>query len=177
MAPDPVRRVVTGHSPAGDAIIESDQHLEPHDALDPSSPATPATTCFSTIWRTTSFPADVQGPWSELHGTSIPLADKVGTTVRIVDFPPGQVPMHRTLSIDFGIVLEGEVELELDHGVKTLLKKDDIVVQRGTIHSWRNAGEGVARMIFVLVPAEPVKIGDKVLEEAWVPLESDNIEE
>lgn len=71
--------------------------------------------------------------------------------------------------MDFAVVLEGELELELDNDVKTIMKKSEVAVQRGTIHAWRNVGEGAARMLFVLMPAEPVMIGDIVLEETRFP--------
>lgn len=77
--------------------------------------------------------------------------------MRYVDMAPGSLsPMHYTKSIDYGIVLEGEVECILDSGEKRLMKRGDSCVQRGTYHAWRNvSGEGVwARMVFVLVGAE-----------------------
>lgn len=60
--------------------------------------------------------------------------------------------MHRTQSLDYGLVVEGEVEMELDDGVKVTLRRGDVAVQRGTIHGWRNVSPngGWARMFFVL---------------------------
>lgn len=85
---------------------------------------------------------------------------------------PGALsPMHRTISIDYGVVLEGEVELVLDSGEKRLMKRGDISVQRGTNHAWRNAtktdgaGTGWARMLYVLLPVEKLEIGGTVLGE------------
>jgi quercetin dioxygenase-like cupin family protein len=64
--------------------------------------------------------------------------------------------MHRTNSIDYGIVLSGEVELELDGGVKALLGAGSIIVQRGTMHLWRNPSSTVTcRIAFVLIEAQP----------------------
>lgn len=166
----PVRRVVTGHSPTGHAVIESDQFLIPQDAINASFSAVTGTMGFVNLWVTeSSAPVDPQAPWTDTHGTNIPLSDNVGTTVRIVDFPHGPGIRHRTRSVDFAVVLEGELELELDNGVKTIMKKNDVAVQRGTIHAWRNVGEGTARMMFVLIPSEPVKVGDKELEETGFP--------
>ncbi|SPO04336.1 related to Cupin domain protein [Cephalotrichum gorgonifer] len=90
-----------------------------------------------------------------------------GTACRTVDFPPGYTsPMHRTPSCDFGIVIEGEIELVLDSGETRLLKRGDVAVQRGTNHAWRNTGNDTwARMFYVLQSAEKVAIGGKVLEE------------
>lgn len=60
---------------------------------------------------------------------------------------------HRTDSIDYGVVLEGEITLELDGGRTSLLRQGDIVVQMGTRHAWRNRGNTPARLLFVLVGA------------------------
>ena len=59
--------------------------------------------------------------------------------------------MHRTRSVDYGIVLDGEVVLELDDGVETRMVTGDVVVQRGTAHGWSNRSDRVARMLFVMV--------------------------
>ena len=61
--------------------------------------------------------------------------------------------MHRTASVDYGIVLEGEITLVLDDSEVTL-RAGDIVVQRGTDHAWANRGDSVARVCFVLVDGE-----------------------
>jgi quercetin dioxygenase-like cupin family protein len=165
-----VRRIVTGHTPSGDAIIESDKELVPYDPRSPdSSPGSLDTLAFTTVWRTDAFPARTQGPWEELNGKPIPLNDTVGTTLRIVDFPPGPGVMHRTVSLDFGIVLSGEIYLELDNGVETKVEKHGIAIQRGTIHAWENRSNEPCRMLFVLTPAEKVKVGDGELEATGIP--------
>lgn len=63
--------------------------------------------------------------------------------------------MHRTETLDYGILLDGELWLELDDGVTTHLRAGDVVVQRGTRHAWRNRGELTATMCFVLIGAAP----------------------
>ncbi|MNP49283.1 Cupin domain protein [compost metagenome] len=63
---------------------------------------------------------------------------------------------HRTDTLDYGVVLEGEVTLELDGGRTTVLRQGDIVVQVGTRHAWRNTGNKPARLFFVLVDAKPL---------------------
>ena len=62
--------------------------------------------------------------------------------------------MHRTETVDYGIVLEGEVHLVLGDGSATHLHRGDVVVQRGTDHAWENRTDEVARMAFVLVDGE-----------------------
>lgn len=75
-------------------------------------------------------------------------------------------PMHRTVSLDYGIVVYGEVELILDSGEKKVLKAGDVAVQRGTNHAWRNTSEkDWARMMYVLQPSLPITINGKPLDE------------
>ncbi|KAK6531846.1 hypothetical protein TWF694_003011 [Orbilia ellipsospora] len=93
-----------------------------------------------------------------------------GTVCRIVDFGPSAEPvMHRTQSLDFGVVLEGAVELILDggEGERRLCRRGDVVVQRGTNHAWKNVtpNDGWARMLFVLQASEKITAGEKSLEE------------
>ncbi|KAK5717255.1 hypothetical protein LTR15_009146 [Elasticomyces elasticus] len=84
-----------------------------------------------------------------------------GTVCRVCDYPPGCLtPMHRTLSLDYGVVLEGEIELVLDSGETQLLGRGDVVVQRGTNHAWRNVSPdyGWARMLYVLQASEAIRL-------------------
>ncbi|HEU0073763.1 MAG TPA: cupin domain-containing protein [Dehalococcoidia bacterium] len=84
---------------------------------------------------------------------------------RVGEIGPGaRSPMHRTNSVDYGIVLEGELDMELDGGDRVHLKAGDVVVQRGTNHAWINDSHQPARMAWILLDAEPVRIGDRVLE-------------
>ena len=77
-----------------------------------------------------------------------------GTIIRMVDMPPGhRSAMHRTRTIDYGIVLQGQVYLVLDDS-ETFLQPGDIVVQRGTNHAWDNRSDAPARMVFILIHAE-----------------------
>ena len=148
-APSQTRRIITGHNAEGKAIFESDEVLTTmnpfvEDGTPP--PADSAVPGFTLIHRTEGYPVKIQGQVTEHHGKKIPLSDSSGTVCRIVDFPPvGQAEseqarkglMHRTQSLDFGIVLKGKITLELDDGVEKEMQEGDIVVQRGTIHSWK----------------------------------------
>lgn len=64
--------------------------------------------------------------------------------------------MHKTVSVDYGVVIEGTIELELDSGEKQIMHRGDVCVQRLTAHAWNNRTEnnGWARMMFVLLGAE-----------------------
>ncbi|WP_245287910.1 cupin domain-containing protein [Bradyrhizobium sp. Ec3.3] len=68
-------------------------------------------------------------------------------------FEPESPGMHTTDSVDYGILLEGEISLELDDGETVALKAGDVVVQNGTRHAWRNPGTKPATLIFVLIGA------------------------
>ncbi len=143
----PVRRVVTGHDAAGRAVFLSDARFDPREV-----PSGDAAMCL--LWTAPDLPVDNNDPIDgrerdaglTLHG---------GSVIRVVDMFPGQQsPFHRTNSLDYGILLSGRMELELDDGTKTLLEAGDVVVQRGTIHLWRNPSTTeTCRIVFVLTEA------------------------
>ncbi|KAH8897751.1 hypothetical protein GQ53DRAFT_778036 [Thozetella sp. PMI_491] len=95
------------------------------------------------------------------------IVRKNGTVCRIVDFAPhNKSMMHRTQSLDFGVVVEGSVIMELDDGSATRLSQGDVVVQRGTMHSWKNASESEwARIAFVLQDSKPLLVGGERFKE------------
>lgn len=92
-----------------------------------------------------------------------------GTVLRFVDIRPGGVsPMHRTVSLDYGVVVEGEVILRLDSGESRLMRRGDVSVQRGTMHEWENASKTEwARMVYVLQDATEVVVGGEALREDY----------
>ena len=145
----PVRRIVTGHDAGGRAIFRSDEAFETTEI--PSGDA-----AFALIWTTATVPAD-NNDATDGRARDAALTLHGGSVIRVVDMLPGRAsPMHRTDSIDYGVVLSGEIELELDDGVKTVAGPGDIVVQRGTMHLWRNVSENtICRIVFVLTEAKP----------------------
>ena len=75
-----------------------------------------------------------------------------GALMNIGEFPPGfAFPHHQTDSVDFAVVLAGEIELELDDGQCVRMGPGGVIVQRGTNHAWRNVSDGWTRMMFFLV--------------------------
>jgi len=93
-------------------------------------------------------------------GTTLPG----GTVFRVIEFSPGVAPrVHRTDSIDYAVVLSGEIDMELEKGTEVHLKAGDVLVQRGTLHNWINRGNAPCVLAFVLVDAKPVEAGGKVL--------------
>ncbi len=144
--PDAPRRVVTGHDDCGRGRILSDGPA-------PASRRVPDGASFHDMWTTDSSPARIAASEPEPVGAGELLGPPAaGTRVRIVDMPPGaRSPMHRTESIDYGVVLHGEVTLVLDDGSATTIGPGDLVVQRGTDHAWENRSRESTRILFVLV--------------------------
>ena len=80
--------------------------------------------------------------------------------------------MHRTVSLDYGIVLEGEIELVLDSGEARRMAIGDVAIQRGTMHAWKNVGSTWARLVFVLQQCKPVTTADgTVLKEDYADMQ------
>ncbi len=150
-----VRRVVTGHNANGRAVIKID---EVSKNITSSRPG--ATACV--IWTTESFPANNTGDADEglrKAGTTL----KGGTVFRVIEFAPGVASRnHRTDSIDYAVVVSGEIDMEIEDSV-IHLNAGDVLVQRGTIHNWVNRGTEPCVMAFVLIDAKPVEVGGKVL--------------
>jgi hypothetical protein len=177
MAGRDIRRVVTGHDGAGRAIVLSDG-APPHVTRPPQQPglafheiwntrASPAPVA-ATEPEPTDFHRDTAPPAS---GTIIRIVDippegregpgfdkeaaralfeNVGLAENAEHTIPGRHPlMHRTESIDYGIVLEGQIVLLLDDE-EVVLEAGDVVIQRGTIHAWTNRTDRLARMLFIL---------------------------
>jgi quercetin dioxygenase-like cupin family protein len=139
------RRVVTGHDERGVSVFMSDGPV-------PVVRTAPDGAYFCEIWATDAMPAPVAATEDDptLSAVTVPPAPN-GTKIRINEFPPGVVsPVHRTQSVDYGIVLSGEVVLVLDDS-ETVLRAGDVAVQRGTNHRWENRTSATARMAFILV--------------------------
>ncbi|KZL84377.1 cupin -type [Colletotrichum incanum] len=92
------------------------------------------------------------------------LVRKNGIILQYVDIALKSVsPMHRTSSLDFGVVLIGELACDLDSGERRILKPGDVEIQRGTMHQWLNMTDSWARMVFVLIDASEVEVGNRKL--------------
>lgn len=155
----PVQRVVTGHDANGRAVFKSED-VTPTRMI-PSGDAS-----FLLMWTTPTVPADNNDETDGRHREA-GLTLNGGSVIRIVDMLPGkQSPMHRTNSIDYGIVLKGEIELELDDGVKRTVREGGVIVQRGTNHLWRNTTDQVTRIAFILIEAPAYLHNGVPLDEA-----------
>ncbi|KAK4556986.1 hypothetical protein LTR86_005967 [Recurvomyces mirabilis] len=103
-------------------------------------------------------------------GPQLPIVIAGGTVLRVCNFAPGSTTaMHRSLSLDYGIVVAGEVELLLDSGETRLMKAGDISIQRGTMHAWKTPEHqtGWSRMVFILQDAEGLEIGGVALKNDY----------
>ncbi len=149
------RRVVTGHDATGRAFVAIDEVPTHQVSARPG-----ATACV--VWTTEGFPVDNDGGEDQgLRKTGTTLDN--GTVFRILELAPGVSPRnHRTDSIDYAVIMSGEVDMELDD-TSVHLKAGDVLVQRGTIHNWVNRGTGPCVIAFVLIAARPVTAGGKVL--------------
>ncbi len=151
-----IRRVVTGHDEDGNAIVKQDEIRASHERL-PGYHA-------MTVWCTSELPVN-NDEQAYNDGDPGPKGQRV--LMRIGESypePAREGIMHRTETLDYAVVLSGECDMELDNGEMIRgLKAGDVVIQRGTNHRWIRRGPEPVRWLFVLIDAEPVKAGDRVL--------------
>jgi quercetin dioxygenase-like cupin family protein len=150
-----IRRVVTGHDDTGRAVVTVDEISRNVISRRPRHEG-------CVIWSTGSFPSDNS---SALDGgaRSVASTDPNGSVFRIVEYGPGVAPRnHRTESIDYAVVMAGEIDMEID-GATVHLRQGDVLVQRGTIHNWNNRGTAPCVIAFVLIAAAAVERAGRVL--------------
>ncbi len=169
----PIRRVVTGHSADGAAVVVSDG-VATNILKRPNRPGVTLTN----LWQTTQTPARFDGPEETVDGPFVLHPPCHGTVLRIIEFEPedpavlatldGKAAfaemgaaanivdgarhpfMHRTDSVDYAIVLSGRIKMLMDDS-EVELKAGDVLIQRGTNHAWSNQYDDVCRIAFVLV--------------------------
>lgn len=133
---------------------------------------------FYVPYTTSEFPVSLNNDKDIIANDELIASQKLGLTItngtvcRMVDMGPDSshsLPPprpHRTQSLDYGVVLEGSVELLLDSGEKVLMHRGDVAVQRGTLHAWTNPSKTKwARMLFVLVYSQKVVVAGNTLQE------------
>lgn len=155
-----IRRIVTEHDQEGRSVFRSDDQVTAK--LVPSGDAEMAL-----IWTTQSVPADNNNDCAGADPRAgVTLAG--GSVIRTVYMKPGaSSPMHRSHSIDYGIIISGELELDLDNGETKKLYAGDIVVQRGTNHLWRNpSATEWCRIVFILIQAAPVIVNGQEIPKS-----------
>jgi mannose-6-phosphate isomerase-like protein (cupin superfamily) len=170
--PGKVRRIVTGVNDAGRSCFVSDSLL-------PAADIAPGAPVATGLWVTDRSPASntADDPVPDGVVATIPPADKGGSVFRILDIAPDtqghRAPedmerrgarvsrerwairpgFHQTDTVDYAIVLEGEVYAVMDEG-ETLMKAGDVLIQRGTHHAWSNRSDRACRVAFILIDAE-----------------------
>ena len=171
-----VRRVVTGHDDTGKAVFVSDERVSP------ATPALLPGAEFHELWgadTTPKFPdAGALPQYTEYfppvagfrfkffslppEGQGLPEDLDIGAALTELEAllpglasytEPDDPGMHTTATVDFEVVLEGEVELELDDGARVRLRPGDTVVQNGTRHRWSNPGTETARLVVFMCGA------------------------
>ncbi|OQU98739.1 Cupin domain-containing protein [Cladophialophora immunda] len=168
----PVHRHITTHDPkTGKAIFYSTGTASWNSSATKDAAASVA--------YTTSFPPQLSGDEDiEKHNALMVaggpgLVVPSGTVCRVVDIGPGrEAIMHRTCSLDYGVVVEGTIEMVLDSGERAVMNRGDIVIQRATMHGWRNPSQSQwARLFFVLQDCKALTIGGMAVEEDLVHVE------
>ena len=160
-------QVITTHNSSGQAIFSSKVSEEQHDLPLPFGG-------MRLIYSSDSVPTDLNSEadieqYNHIRTAGLPggtICPPGGTAAAIVSLRPGaQSPMHRTVTMDWAVILEGEVDLVLDGGETRRLRVGDSVVMRGTMHQWVNrSADGWARMVAFAQDIVPVEIDGKVLE-------------
>ncbi|KAI1314089.1 RmlC-like cupin domain-containing protein [Xylaria venustula] len=160
----PPRRLITTHTSDGKSVFYSDLSEEPHvQVLDPRASAALA--------YVTKLPASLR-PEADISNYAKVAADPPGLTIsnsavlRWYDIGPGvESPLHRTMSIDYLVVLFGEVDLVLDSGESRTMRPGEVVVQRGTFNSWRNKSSDWVRTLAITIPVGNIVVGGKEVGE------------
>jgi quercetin dioxygenase-like cupin family protein len=142
-----IRRIVTERDARGKAVVKSDGYVESAPGkIDRNISA-------ADVWWTHCVPADISGH----DATSEPspgMPTPAGTLLKVLELAPGTKPvMHETRTLDYVIVLDGEVVMLLDDGAEVHMKAGDLMIQRGTLHGWANRSDKPCRIAFVLVSA------------------------
>jgi len=141
-----IRRVVTGHDAADSAIVL-------FDGAAPNARRRLSGLVSTLLWVTDESPADISAHDDRAaRDIGIPPPTN-GTIFRVVDFPPGaKGEMHRTRSIDYAVVLEGEIDMLLDDS-EVHVRAGDVLVQHATHHAWQNRSSANCRIAFILIDA------------------------
>ena len=143
-----IRRIVTAHDALGKSVVGGDGAIEfTPGKIDKAISA-------ADIWWTRSEPADVAAHDARSE-PSPGMPTPGGTLLKVLEISPGTKPvMHKTETLDYVIVIDGEVDMLLDDGVEVCMKAGDIMIQRGTVHGWANRCDRPCRIAFVLLDAK-----------------------
>ena len=143
-----VRRVVTANDANGNAKVWIDD-----TAGNTRNPRPGVSTVL--VWSTDSTPADVTGN-EDLGARKVDRPPSYrGTLFRMIEFAPGnEYDMHITPTIDYALVMKGEIDMDFPDGSSVHLKEGDALVQRATLHNWANRGTEPCVIAFILIDAQ-----------------------
>jgi mannose-6-phosphate isomerase-like protein (cupin superfamily) len=142
-----VRRVVTGHTPEGESCVMIDDLASNATSRRPGHDS-------RLIWHTNSAPAKFMTTNDEGAASVGRPPPPSGTIFRILEIQPGvTAEPHATETIDYAVVISGEMDMDLDTGSVTL-KAGDVLVQQGTKHNWINRGTVPCRFAVVLIDGD-----------------------
>jgi quercetin dioxygenase-like cupin family protein len=147
-----LRRVVTGLDAEGRSCVKFDGDAPRHDGV------------ANLVWRTSSVPADNSGDEDASVPYRMEFLHDGGTNFIFTEFPPGRGElafMHATDTIDYLVVISGEITLVLEES-ETVCGPGTLIVDRGVNHGWRNDGAEMAVYASVTIPAKPVGKGRTV---------------
>jgi quercetin dioxygenase-like cupin family protein len=139
-----IHRLVTDNDNEGKSFVKWDSKIK-------GIPGRPGFSSFQ-MWATNKLPAELteEDPNKWVIGTTI----AGGSVFRLIRFEPGVAERwHKTESIDYAIVVSGEMWMQLEKE-EVYLKAGDVVIQRGTMHNWVNRGKEPCIMLFVLIAVE-----------------------
>ncbi len=148
------RVIVTTHDAAGTAVFASDSEVPLF------YPMGPAGSSFAVFDVRSSVPVNNADP-AQQYPNTVPRCPPNGVIFCISNIAPHfTVPMHRTLSLDYAIVLSGEIVMRLESGEEKTVKAGEFIVQGGVNHQWVNKSDEVCRLGCVVVSAETIKLPD-----------------
>jgi mannose-6-phosphate isomerase-like protein (cupin superfamily) len=145
----PPRRIVTGHDAGGKSVVLSDAVAPQHHPMH----GVEVGADFHEIWNDPApVPRLTSAPAGEPNERPFTIMPPTGHLLRIIDIYPPQeggkrTVMHRTSTLDYAVVIEGEIVLVLDDS-EVVLRQGDVSVQRGTDHAWENRSSRRTRMAF-----------------------------
>ncbi|KAI1821194.1 hypothetical protein F4861DRAFT_484329 [Xylaria intraflava] len=170
-------RHITGHNEKGESIFLSTDHGDHHRVMGEQQAVA------NILYSTQETPVELNGDVDveKARAQEPPLHYENGSIVRMIDFAPGlESPMHRAVSIDYGIVVEGVFELTLDSGETRVMRQGDVSVNRATAHKWKNiTGSGTlpGRMMWILLDCKDVIVNGKKVEGFLGELEKEYIDQ
>jgi hypothetical protein len=174
---DQIRRVVTGHDPTGKAVVLFDGPSLNKIVREKTGVVN------RLVWQTDVFPTDISGNYDRAVERGGIAWGEGGSSFRVVEFPsmsdeeiaafpsdlvakqfgsdaptgyrpPSHPFMHRTRTLDYAIVLAGEIDMKLDDDELVHLRAGDILVQQGTNHAWINRTGSPCRIAFIFLDAK-----------------------